>query len=141
MISGNVNLETLQQPRPHYSDYVRVERRVRRHRRGMKLGWIGVLLLAEACVEQFFPGDSFVKGHSFFLVKDVVQSLVAVYLAYRASRMAHMGWMSLFTIALLNAILTLSAGWSLGPDDFIHFVQQLYPQQSALPDRIHRSRT
>jgi len=106
----------------------------------MKLGWIGVLLLAEACIEQFFPGDSFVKGHSFFLIKDVLQSLVAVYLGYRALRLAGLGWISLFTVALLNAVLTLSAGMSLGPDDFIRFVQQLYPQQSALPDRIHRSR-
>ena len=106
----------------------------------MKFGWIGVLLLAEACIEQFFPGDSFVKGHSFFLIKDVLQSLVAVYLGYRALRLAGLGWISLFTVALLNAVLTLSAGMSLGPDDFIRFVQQLYPQQSSLPDHIHRSR-
>jgi hypothetical protein len=134
-------LNTLQQPHAHYSDFVRVERRTRRRRRGMRLGWIGVLLLAEACIEQFFPGDSFVKGHSFFLLKDVLQSLVAVYLAYRAVRLASMGWLSLLTVALLNAVLTLSAGMSLGPDDFIRFVQQLYPQQSSFQIHIRRTRT
>jgi hypothetical protein len=113
--------------------------RKERHRQGRIFGWIGIVLLVEACIEQFFPGDSFVKTHVFFLVKDVLQSLVAAVFAFKAARLESKRWLALVLLTLLNAVLTLSAGMSLGPDDFLNFLHNLYPQANK-EERIHRLR-
>lgn len=109
----------------------------RRRRKGIRYGWIAILLLLEVIAEQLLPFNTSRTLHVVFLVKGVVQSLAVAVLAILAGRMASRHWYSLALLGFLNATLTLAAGMALGPDQFVDFLQGLYPQSTQV-ERIHR---
>lgn len=109
----------------------------RRRRKGIRYGWIAILLLLEVIAEQLLPFHTSRVVHAVFLVKGVAQSLAVAVLAILAGRMASRHWYSLALLGFLNATLTLAAGMALGPDQFVDFLQGLYPQSTQV-ERIHR---